>query len=165
MENTVNLRAVTTAAVCVALTAACAQRPAFGALEQERLQQREAAFLTALGARELERAMAHFADDAVLHVASMPPVRGRDAIQGFYENVFRFMTASAATPEVARMSSGGDMAYTMGRVTNVFQGDQGPVEYAGKYLLVWELRAGDWRIVVYSISSNQPDAARSPGSR
>jgi hypothetical protein len=32
------------------------------------------------------------------------------------------------------------------------------VSYEGKYLLVWERRAGTWSIVVYSLSSNSSPA-------
>jgi hypothetical protein len=47
-----------------------------------------------------------------------------------------------------------------GGVANAFRGPQGPIEYAGKYLLVWRKLADDWVIVLYGISSNQPEAAR-----
>lgn len=42
----------------------------------------------------------------------------------------------------------------------MFEGDQGRVEYAGKYLLVWEKRAGEWAIVLYSISNNRAEVNR-----
>ncbi len=142
-------------------SAACAQRPVNSGLPAgDRLHQRQADFLAALSARDLEQTVAHFADDAVLHVANMPPVQGREAIQRFYGNVFRFLSASDPVPELTRVADDADMAYTTGRVTNTFAGPDGPVEHTGKYLLVWERRGGDWAIVVYSISSNQPDPAR-----
>jgi ketosteroid isomerase-like protein len=149
------------AALSLALAAACAQRPAIvPELERDRLQQREHAFLAAMAARDPDAVATHFAADAMLHIANMPLVRGRDAIREFYGNVFRFMAASAATPELIRLADSGDLAYTAGSVANTFQSEQGPVAYAGKYLLVWERRAGDWMIALYSISSNQPEPRR-----
>jgi ketosteroid isomerase-like protein len=151
-----NLRIVATAVLALAATYACAHRAPVqhdaSALEQ--LQQRHAAFLAALGARDAEQTASYFADDAVLHVANMPPVQGRTAIAMFYGNVFRFMTTSRPTTETVRVAASADLAYTAGSVTNAFQGEQGPVSYAGKYLLVWERRASVWSIVVYSLSSN-----------
>jgi ketosteroid isomerase-like protein len=150
-----------TLALLAVLATACAHGPGSGAdAELARLEQRQTDFLAALAARDVEQTAAHFAEDAVLQVANMPPVQGRSAIRQFYGNVFRFMAASESTPEILRIASGGDMADTTGRVANTFRGGQGPVQYAGKYLLVWEKRSGEWSIVVYSISNNQSDASR-----
>jgi ketosteroid isomerase-like protein len=126
----------------------------------ERLQQRQAGFLAALAERDVERTVAHFADDAVLHIANMPAIQGRAAIERFYGNVFRFLAASDPVAERTRVSSGGDMAYTLGRVTNTFAGEQGPVEHTGKFTLVWEKRDGEWWVAVYGVSSDRPDAPR-----
>jgi ketosteroid isomerase-like protein len=104
--------------------------------------------------------LAHFAADAVLHVPNMPPVAGEGAIRQFYGNVFRFLRASTPTVESARVAASGDVAYSVGSVANVFEGPQGAVEYAGKFSLVWENRAGEWSIVLYTISKNQPDPGR-----
>jgi ketosteroid isomerase-like protein len=101
-----------------------------------------------------------FADDAVLHVANMPPVQGRDAIRRFYGNLFGFLSASAATPETLHISAGGDMAYGVGSATNEFRGPQGPAVYAGKYFLVWRKVADEWMVVLYGVSSNQSDPER-----
>jgi ketosteroid isomerase-like protein len=149
-------------ALTVLLSNACAHGAPVGAGEMARqeLDQTQGEFLAALSAGDLERTTAHFAEDAVVHVANMPPLQGRDAIRRFYGNVFRFLSASESTPEALRVSSGGDMGYSSGRVVNVFAGEQGQAEYAGKYLLVWERRGGDWQITRYSISSNRPDASR-----
>jgi len=154
-------RAISLTAITLLLGAACAHQPplADGA-ERQRLEQRQGEFLAGLSEQDLERTTALFADDAILHVANMPPIRGRDAIRQFYGNVFRFLTASAPEPETLRLSSGGTMAYSTGGVTNVFEGEQGPIENVGKYLLIWERRDGDWSIVVYSVSSNQRDESR-----
>lgn len=155
------LRAVGIAALAVVLATACAHRPAIVVeVEREGLQQRQSSFLSALSAKDVEQTTAHFAEDAVIHVANMPPLQGRSAIRQFYGNVFRFLSASAATSEMMRVSSRADMAYSVGRVTNVFEGEQGPAEYTGKYLLVWEKREGEWLIAIYSISNNRPEANR-----
>jgi ketosteroid isomerase-like protein len=143
------------------LAGACAHRQAAPAeAERERLGQRQGELFAALAARDADRTAALFADDALLHVAGMPPIQGRIAIREFYSNVFGFLSASSATPEMTHISDSGDLAYGVGRVANAFRGPQGPVEYAGKYLLVWRKLADDWVIVLYGISSNQPEAAR-----
>jgi uncharacterized protein (TIGR02246 family) len=152
-----SLRRVVPAALAVLMAASCTHRmpvPHDGAAAEQQLRERHAAFLDALGARDAARVGEFFADDAVLHVANMPPVQGRTAIEAFYGNVFRFMTTSQPTTQTVRVAASADLAYTAGTVTNAFRGEQGPVEYAGKYLLVWERRAGDWLVAVYSLSSD-----------
>jgi hypothetical protein len=70
------------------LLAACAPRPfATVPTAASALEVREAAFLGALAARDADAVAVHFTDDGVLHIANMPPVRGRPAIRQFYANV------------------------------------------------------------------------------
>ncbi|CAN5728203.1 hypothetical protein BH23GEM11_BH23GEM11_04530 [soil metagenome] len=154
-----NVRALAVVVVLAGAVAGCAP-PADGApggrlgAEQEgqaELEARERAFLAALSARDAEAAAAHFTDEGMLHIANMPTIEGRPAIRQFYGNVFRSMQASDAEPDRMRLSSGSDMAWTSGRVSNAFDSDEGPVAYSGRYLLVWERRGGEWFIVVYSL--------------
>lgn len=126
----------------------------------EALAERQSEFFAAVVARDAERMAAFFADDAVLHVADMPAIEGRGAIQEFYGNVFRFMSGSRATPGTIQVSDSGDLAYGIGRVINEFRGAEGPVEYAGKYALVWRRAEGAWVVVLYSVSSDQPTEGR-----
>lgn len=152
-------RLIPSAALALLLVSGCAHRPpSLSDAYRQVLHQQERAFLAALGARDAAQTAAFFAEDATLHVAGMPPVQGRPAVERFYGNVFRFMRASEATPEHTRISSAGDMAYSVGRVRNAFGGPEGTVEYAGKYLLVWEKREGAWRIVLYGVSNDESEA-------
>jgi ketosteroid isomerase-like protein len=142
--------------VGMAVSAGCAAAATGGApaAVHDALQQRQSECAAALAARDVERTVACFADDAVVHAAGMPAVQGRDAIGRFYTNVFGFMSASHATMESTSLAAAGDMAWEVGRTTNVFRGADGAVEYAGKYVIVWE-RRDRWRIVAYSLSSNE----------
>jgi ketosteroid isomerase-like protein len=146
---------------CVALAAAaCAHAPRSAVAPDVALERRQSEFLAALAARDAERTAAFFADSAVMHVAGMPPIEGRSAIRQLYANLFGFMSASGATPEFMRVAAAGDMAYGTGSTTSEFRGPQGTVAYTGKYVLVWRRIAGAWQIVLYAISSNQPEAGR-----
>jgi ketosteroid isomerase-like protein len=121
---------------------------------------RQAGFLAAMAARDADRIATYFTEDAVLHVANMPAVRGAEAIGAFHGNVFRFMTSTSASIERYRISEAGDLAYTLGRVANTFGGPDGPVEYEGKFFLAWERRGGEWRVAVYGVSNDRA----APGS-
>lgn len=145
------------------LLAACAHpRPQFPEAARGPLELRQQAFVAALAARDADALGTLFAEDAVLHVAGMPAIEGRPAIRDFYRKMFGFLTGSAATFERVLVSDAGDLAYSIGRATNEFRGPEGPVAYAGKFSLIWRHRAGEWVVVLYSVSSDQPDPGRAP---
>jgi ketosteroid isomerase-like protein len=124
------------------------------------LDAREAEFFAAMAARDADRVADLFAHDAALHVANMPQVEGQSAVRAFYGNLFGFLTGSTATPGATHVAASGDMAYGTGSTTNEFRGPDGAVTYTGKYVLVWRREAGDWRVALYAISSDQPATNR-----
>ena len=124
------------------------------------LLERQSEFLEVMEAKDADGIAALFSEDAVVQVANMPPVEGLDAIRQFYGNLFSFLDASSAVVEETHMSAGRDMAYSFGRTSNQFRGPEGPVAYTGKYVLVWWKLGGQWMIVLYGVSSNEPVAAR-----
>jgi ketosteroid isomerase-like protein len=125
-------------------------------VEATALELRQEAFFDALRTRDPSAIQGFFTEDAVLHVANMPPVEGREAIGRFYENLFRFMLGTRAAPERLDLAPGGGMAVGAGSTRNEFQGPEGPVSYSGKYLLAWKRVDGEWFIAAYAISSDQP---------
>lgn len=160
------LGAIAVGATAITLATGCAHwTTALAGPEGPTLQERQAAFLESLVAKDLERVVALFAEDAVVHVADMPPIRGRDAIRRLYGNVFRFLESSEYVPEMLRVSQGVDLAYGTGIVTTVFTEEEGVVEYRGKYLVVWQKRDGVWLAVAYGVSNNGAHrAADAPGA-
>jgi ketosteroid isomerase-like protein len=121
------------------------------------LEDRQAAFLAALASLDADRVGALFEDDAVLHVANMPAITGGEAIREFYRNVFGFMAATEATTEILRGSEADDIGYASGSTANEFRGPDGPVRYAGKFLVVWRKVGEEWRVAAYAISSDAPE--------
>lgn len=148
--------AVIAGAVVLAMFGGCAHRGAgLSGAALEGPQQRQADFLAAMTAKDLDRVVGHFAEEAVVHIGNMPPIQGREAIQQLYGNVFRFLRASEYGQESIRLSGNADMAYSTGSVTSYFDSEQGLAGYPGKHLLVWVKRGSEWLIVAYSISNNQ----------
>ncbi len=129
----------------------------------EGLEARQAEFLAAMAARDADRVAAVFAPDAVLQVAGMPELRGREALRGFYGNLFRFLEGSEAEPGPLERSASGDLAWGVGTTVNTFAGPGGPVRYAGKYAAVWRraggaeggAEGGAWELALYAVSSDE----------
>ncbi len=136
----------------LAVTPACADRPADDdPANRAALEERHNRFFAALEARDADAVAELFADDGILHVSDMDPVRGREAIRAFYERVFGFMSDTRATLESFHVGRG-DVAYSVGETTNEFRG---AVTYEGKFLMAWRRVGGEWMIGAYSISSNE----------
>jgi ketosteroid isomerase-like protein len=131
--------------------------------EADGLEARQAEFLAAMAARDADRVAAIFASDAVLQVAGMPELRGREALRGFYANLFRFLEGSEAEPGPLVRSASGELAWGVGTTVNTFGGAEGPVRYTGKYAAVWR-RAGEggegpWELALYAVSSDEGGGA------
>lgn len=151
------LTAVVAFGVIFHLTLGCSG-PAGGA-DVDELEARIDAFFQAMEEGASADVAALFAEDGIMHVAGMPEIHGRTAIEGFYSNLFGFLESSSALPASVRVATDGSMAFVAGSTTNAFRGPEGPVEYAGKFLLVWVRDDGGWRIGAYSVSSDQADGA------
>jgi uncharacterized protein (TIGR02246 family) len=118
-------------------------------------EDRQAEFFTAIAERDADRTASFFADDGVLQVASFPPIEGREAIRGFYGNLFGFLSASSATSQRLEVASSRDMAWSVGESRSTFRRPDGEISYTGKYTLVWRKEDGAWRVALYAISSNE----------
>jgi ketosteroid isomerase-like protein len=128
--------------------------------EREALEMRQKELFAALATKDAGVVAELFAEPAVMHVANFAPIEGRAAIQSFYANLFRFLDSSGMTPSVLEISREGDMAYGFGASTNVFRRGEELTSYEGKYVLVWRKLDDAWKVVLYAVSSNQPDAMR-----
>lgn len=142
-------------ALVLLLVAGCAHHPDAGARSTEGPEPRQDELFAALAGRDAPRVAGFFAEDAVLHVAGMPPVEGRVAIQQFYHNLFRFLLESRLTPGPTVASASRDLAYSTGRTSNTFRGADGATSYGGRYALVWRRLDGEWKVVLYAVSSDE----------
>lgn len=113
----------------------------------------------AVEAKDLDRYMAGYADDAVLLWPGAPMVNGRAAIREFMQG-FLSLPAFSLSFEIANVevSRAGDLAYTYGanRVTLVDPSGR-TVKDRGKYLTVYRKQPdGTWKAVADMGNSNLP---------
>lgn len=88
--------------------------------------------------------------------ATLPPnadiARGHAAIQTVWQEVFDAGLTGFAV-ESLEVESVGDLAYEMGRY-RMYAGDDLADE--GKYILIWKLEAGHWRIHRDIVNTSRP---------
>lgn len=138
--------------------AGCARPPAVDVkAEAEKIRERSRQWLAADSARDVEGAVAMYAEDAVEFASNTPAVFGKEAIRAWYQSWLPDTTASLtfATTGV-EVSASGDLAYEQGTYRFVTNGPKGRSEDVGKYATVWK-RVGDaWLVALDMANSDLP---------
>lgn len=91
---------------------------------------------------------AWYTADATLLPPDNPLVKGREAIQTFWQGAMGAGVREAKL-ETLEVESRGDLAYEVGRFEMAVQPPGGErAEMAGKYVVVWKREGDDWRMHV-----------------
>jgi len=105
----------------------------------------------AIAAKDVERTLSFWADDAVVLAPGRPSLVGKDALRGFVTEAFKIpgfgLRWETGTVTVAPH---GEMAYAVARTTTTLNGPDGkPIALRGKGATVWRKGAdGRWKCVV-----------------
>lgn len=133
-------------------------RPADAEREREAAAIRaiDAAWSRALHAKDLDRVMDNYADDAVFLAPRQPIVRGKDAIRAWFaERIAQPDYSATFEPTEVVVAAARDMAYETG-VFHATGRDAGGalVQRVGKHLVTWMKRDGRWKVTAESISTD-----------
>ena len=125
----------------------------------EAISAADAALQNAVAERNLEAIISFYAEDAVMLPTAEPIVVGKPAIRKEWQHILDipdFQNRSVLTK--VDVSSGGDMAYSMGTYLAMMLGEDGqPVTEPGKFLSVWKRQSdGSWRIVADTYNTDIP---------
>ena len=113
----------------------------------------------AIGARDVEKAISYYADDAVVMPPNIPTLTGKEPIRSLWKSMLDSPSFGggwkATKVEVARS---GDLAYVSGNYEFTEKDDSGkPITDKGKYLEVWRKQAdGSWKCVADMFNSDLP---------
>ncbi|MEP7227365.1 MAG: SgcJ/EcaC family oxidoreductase [Gemmatimonadales bacterium] len=144
----------------IALTAVGCQRSQAGLTDADRtaIRTRVADFDKAMVAADVGAIVSAYTDDAVLFPPNAPMVRGRAAIQKFFEGTPKITRFEQSVVEI---EGRGDLAYPWGtfETTMLPPGGKAPVQDKGKVLSVWQKqRDGSWLASRVSWNSDLPPA-------
>lgn len=91
---------------------------------------------------------AWYTPDATLLPPDNPMMKGRDAIQAFWQGAMGTGVREAKL-ETLEVETRGDLAYEVGRFEMVVRPQDGEqTEMTGKYVVVWKLEGDGWRMHV-----------------
>lgn len=140
-------------AVCLV---ACSQQPPqpaappdTRAADAAAIRAQDADFAKAAAAKDIDKCVSLYMDDAVIFSPGAPAVIGKDNIHKFFERMLAAPTMqfsfSDVTVDVARS---GDLAEDRGSVQVTTTNKQGkPVTQSSEYVLVWKKQAdGSWKV-------------------
>jgi len=111
--------------------------------------------------RDLDRMVAHYADDATMIAPGFPAARGKEAIRAALQQMLTdgAFSLKFATTRV-EVANGGDVAWTEGSytVTGTDPAAKKPAASSGSYVTVYRMEAGGWK-AVSDIASPGPEPA------
>lgn len=139
---------------------------AFGAGGDEKaVRDANAAWSDAAAAKDLEKTLSYYADDAVVLPAHQPAAATKAAIRNLWTNMMAIpgleISWKASNVEIAKS---GEMAYLHGTYQFSANDASGkPVPDHGKYLVVWKKQAsGNWKVAADIWNSDLRVPAQSP---
>jgi uncharacterized protein (TIGR02246 family) len=130
------------------------------AADEKTIRDFEAQWAKDLQAKDLDKDMAHYDNDASFLLTNMPIVTGKTAIRGVHQQLL-------ADPNVAidfaaskvEVSKGGDLAYTQGayHMTSTDPKTKRPVSETGKYITIYKKQAdGGWKAIEDMLNADAP---------
>jgi len=116
----------------------------------------EAEWARVWAAKDVDKVVSHYADDASVELADVPIMGGKDAIRAGVQQAFTDRNfALSFAPAQVEVSRSGDLAYTRGvyTVTLTDTATTRPVTAKGKYVVVYRKeRDGRW-IAIHDINN------------
>jgi len=161
-SSSIPLRIVCYGLALLALGCAQPQAPDTRAADEAAIRVAEAAWSSAAGAKDVNAAVAYYADDASIFPPNGPIATGKEAITQMWTELIQAPGAAiswqTAKVEVARS---GDLAYSSGTYEYAMNDPAGnPVADRGKYVTVWKKQAdGSWKVVADIFNSDLPPPA------
>ena len=113
--------------------------------------------MEAEGQKDIDAVMGIYADNVIFQPPNEPQFQGKEPYQKHLEDILFQMTivsldVNASETKVARS---GDIAYCAGTYLLIFEGEEGNVEFPGKFLYVLNKINDEWKVVLASWSGDQ----------
>jgi uncharacterized protein (TIGR02246 family) len=135
--------------------------------DEKAIRELEAQWVKDFAAKDLDKDMSHYTDDASFLLTDMPIVNGRDAIRGIHKGMLAdpawTVNFSAAKVEVAKS---GDLAYSQGAytMTSTNPKTKKTATEKGKYITVFKKQPdGAWKAQQDMLNADGPAMSEKTG--
>jgi ketosteroid isomerase-like protein len=151
--------------LAMSVMAGCAQEPAqpppppdTRAADEAAIKAAATEWGKAAAARDVEKTLSYYADDASMFPPNMPIATGAEARRKMWTEMLAppDLAFSITTTKVEAARSG-DIAYETGSFEESFKDKKGkPMKVVGKYVVVWKKQAnGQWKAVCDIFNADQ----------
>jgi ketosteroid isomerase-like protein len=115
------------------------------------------------GAKDLDKTVSYYADDAVVLPPNQPMVTSKDGIRNLWKGFLDSLTDISWKTTRVETSNSGNMGYLIGTYAMTMKDG---TKDTGKYCEVWKKRAdGKWKVVADMFSSDLPLSAAAPAEK
>jgi uncharacterized protein (TIGR02246 family) len=120
------------------------------------IEETNAQFVKAASSGDTARVASLYTQDAVLLAPNAPMMRGREAIEAFFDGMVQQMGLPELQLNTKQVEEHGDTAWEVGAYTMKLQG----VIDQGKYIVVWKRQGSDWKLAadIWNTDSPLPSA-------
>jgi uncharacterized protein (TIGR02246 family) len=117
--------------------------------DEQAIRDIDTAWSKAAGAKDLDKTVSVYADDASMLPPNAPIANGKDAIRAAWSQLMALPGFSLSfVPSKVTVSKSRDIAYEIGTFQLTVNDAQGkPAASIGKFVVVWERRGGQWKAV------------------
>jgi ketosteroid isomerase-like protein len=132
------------------------------AADEAALRDADIAWSRTSQAKQLDQALAYYADDASTFPPNAPIATGKEAITNLWTQMYQTPGFSLNwQPVKVEVAQSGDLGYTYGTYQLTMNDPAGnPVTDRGKYITVWKKQAdGSWKSVADMFNSDLPPPA------
>jgi uncharacterized protein (TIGR02246 family) len=129
--------------------------------DEKAVRDADEAWSKAALARDLDKTVSFYADDAIVLPPNESTVTGKENIRNLWKGFFDSLTSISWNTTRVEVAKSGDMAATTGTYELTMK--DGTKDH-GKYCEVWQKKVGTWKVGVDMFSSDLPatPAAASP---
>ena len=139
----------------LALSSACQPTATRGGADQTGLIKLDADWSNAVAAKDVEKTMSYYADDALMMSPNIPALTGKQSIRTLWKSLLE-APGFAGGWKATKVDVSGDLSYVTGTYEITETDDSGKaMTDKGKYLKVWKKQPdGSWKCIADMFSSD-----------
>ena len=121
--------------------------------EEKAVRDADDAWSKAAGAKDLDKTVSYYADDAIVLPPNEAMITSKDGIRNMWKGFLDSLTSISWNTTRVEVSKSGDMAATTGTYELTMK--DGTKDH-GKYCEVWQKKHGKWKVATDMFSSDLP---------
>jgi ketosteroid isomerase-like protein len=146
--------------LCLLFISTACQSQATSTTDEAALRKLDDEWSKAAGARDVEKTISYYSDDAIVMPPNIPTLTGKEPIRALWKSMLGPDFSGGWKVTKVEVARSGDLAYVSGNYEFNEKDDSGkPITDKGKYLEVWKKQAdGGWKCVADMFNSDMPSA-------